>query len=130
MQYDLNKNFEISLNNDQVKVEYTPEEDNSLNIVHVVFYYKDKEAEKIQNNIGIKYSKEKIELYYDGLQNFYPKCLLPFIPNIDNGYKFWIYSERNNVRMFFEYEAMNEETFYELMKQIENEFGFKDIKYY
>lgn len=118
---ELDREFDINFQNEKIKVEWIPEK----KIMHLVFYCDDK-AEEMRDKIGLKYSEEEVELHY-GEKNIFPKCALEntvkFIPLIEEEYDFWVYSEGDSLRMFFEYTNMSDESFDKLIEQVKKEFS-------
>ena len=128
---DLNREFDVNFRDESIKVEWIPNE----KIMHLVFYFNDKKAEEMREKIGLKYTEEEVELHY-GKNNIFPKCALEntvkFNPLIEEEYDFWIYSEGNDLRMFFEYSNISAQSFDKLMEQVKNEICTKveSIRYW
>ena len=67
----------------------------------------------MRTKLGLDFSEDEIELHDDGRKNIFPRCALnvtiDFIPEINDKYDFWVYSERDKLRMFFEYTDLSKD---------------------
>lgn len=133
MKCDFIQQFEIDFINPSVKLEWLKCEDGPQ-LTHLIFYFDGKEAENMRTKLGLDFSEDEIELHYDGRKNIFPRCALnvtiDFIPEINDKYDFWVYSERDKLRMFFEYTDLSKDSFYKLLDQLEIEIsGVQNIIY-